>query len=360
MKLLVVNTAPSRRNGITSVILSQLQAIDKNGMEIGYVSISDILPEYQKIFDSLGIKTYILSRSIKNAIPYIYRLSNIARHYDIIHVHGNSSTMIMEMLAAKFGGVRIRCVHCHNTTCSVMCLDRLLRPLFYRLCNKRFACGDAAGRWLYGEREFEVINNGINTENFVFDTSKRAAVREQYNLTDKIVLANIANFVSQKNHSFLIDVFVKFAYKVPQARLLLLGAGPLMDEIKQKAVNLAVDDKIIFAGSVPNPADFLSAMDIIVMPSLFEGFPVTLMEGQANGLTSLVSDTITKKTNITGLVNYLSLSAGVDVWASKIEELLPVALSRNNDTSCKAILNIKQNGYDIKQTATRLKQLYFE
>ena len=358
MKLLVVNTAPSRRNGITNVAFNLIKAIDKTDICIGYVSVSEIADEYKQILNDLNINTYILNRSITNPISYIKKLASIAKGYEVIHVHGNSATMVLEMLAAKLAGVPLRCAHSHSTTCSMRVIDKMMRPLFNRLCNGRLACGVEAGKWLHKDKDFLIINNGIETAKFKFNAESRNKIRNRLGWNDNIIIADIANFVEAKNHEFLIDVFYYISKVNKNIRLLLLGAGPLMDKAIKQAESLGISDQIVFAGSVPNIAEYLSAIDLIVMPSKFEGLPLTLVEEQANGLSAIVSDAVTRDANMTGHLIFLSLDKGLDSWAEEINNQLNNNIKRNESYSLDSIEMIKKSGYDIKSSAIKLKNFY--
>ena len=358
MKLLVVNTAPSRRNGITNVAFNLLKAIDKNDSLIGYVSVTEIAEEYKCILRDLDVKHFVLKRSIKHPYSYIKKLAIIAKGYDVIHVHGNSATMVLEMLAAKIAKVPLRIAHSHNTTCRMKVIDKIMRPLFNRLCNGRLACGADAGQWLHGNKEFLVVNNGVDTDKFQFNLESREKIREDLGWKYNTILANIANFVEAKNHEFLIEVFSKI-YKVQDnTRLLLLGAGPLMDKAKQQAKSLGIYDRILFAGSVPNISQYLSAIDLIVMPSKFEGLPLTLVEEQANGLKAFVSTAVTKDADMTGQLTFLPLDKGADFWTDEILKYLNRCIDRTESYSMKSIDKIKKSGYDINSSAQKLKLYY--
>lgn len=358
MKLLVVNTAPSRRNGITNVAFNLLKTIDKKDLQIGYVAVTEIAEEYKCILRDMDVEFFVLKRSVKNPFSYIRRLASIAKGYDVLHVHGNSATMVLEMLAAKIAKVPLRCAHSHNTTCSMKVIDKMMRPLFNQLCNGRLACGTEAGKWLHGNHDFLVVNNGVDTDKFQFNLDSRKKIREELGWSDNIILADIANFVEAKNHEFLIEAFSKISKAQDDIRLLLLGAGPLMDKTKLQAKSLGIYDRIFFAGSVPNISEYLSAIDLIVMPSKFEGLPLTLVEAQVNGLTAIVSKAVTTDVDMTGQITFLTLNNGADFWAEEILRHLNRAIDRTESYSMKSIEKIKKSGYDIKSSALELKLFY--
>lgn len=358
MKILLICTVPTEQSGIPNVIFNLLGPLSKSDVKFGYVSINNPSDIYKNKLKELGVELYIVPRKISNVFSYIKDLSQIAKSYDIVHVHGNSATMFIEMVAAKIGGVKVRIAHSHNTNCKMKFLDTLFRPLFYRLCNGRLACGEKAGEWLYHNKDFLIIKNGIDTDKFCFNQDKRLSIRKGLEWEKYVILANIANFVEAKNHEFLINVFSEIYKKRQDVRLLFLGAGPLMQDARYQARSLGIEDKILFLGSVPDIYNYVSAIDLIVMPSKFEGLPLTLVEEQANGLDAIVSDTITQDADLTGRLQFLPLIKGPEFWAETILSKIAEGINRTNVKSLDSIGKIKRKGYDIQTSANLLKDFY--
>ena len=357
-KVLFVCTVPTDKSGIPNVIFNLLERLDPNEFHIGYVSINEPSELFKEKLSKINAELFVIPRKIYHPLRYIHRVAKAAKGYDIIHVHGNSATMVLEMMAAKMAGVNVRIAHSHNTNCNMKLIDALARPLFYKLCNGRLACGVEAGRWLFKGRDFKVINNGINVEHFLFDQSIRKTIRTRLRISDEYIIGHIGNFVAQKNHSFLIDIFNAFTILQPNSRLLLLGDGPLKTLIQSKVDSLGLTNRVIFAGSVNQPQEYMNAMDVVVMPSLFEGLPLTLIEEQANGLSIVASDTITQNANITGSVLYLSFSENHNIWATRIKNVLE-SRNHNSESSSKGIKKIQEAKYDIDSAVKQLEQYYY-
>lgn len=358
MKILIINTNPTKREGITSVIFNQLENIKDQTLQFGYVSINTPEDEFIQRLKNINCKLYVLPRNIKKISTYISRLSKIAKDYDVIHVHGNSATLAIDLLAAKIGGIRYRLAHSHNTSCKMIIADKLLRPMFYKLCNGRLACGKDAGKWLYGNRKFEIIRNGINTSRFRFNQNKRAEIRKSLGWEDKIIIGHVGNFVEAKNHKFIFEIIKSAINKNPNIRLVCVGGGRLKEIAKDYLCGLGLNDYVHITDSVDNPEEYMSAMDAVLMPSIHEGLPLTLVEEQANGLRCLVSDAITKEADLTGNLYFLSLSQPMDVWSN---ELLKIVSERNNERTIiseKSITAIKDKGYDISTEAHKLSMYY--
>ena len=356
-RVLFVCTVPTKKSGIPNVIFNLLKQIDPQKFDIGYVAINDPDNIFKEQLRQKNAKLYIIPRKIFNPINYIRKLATTAKKYDIIHVHGNSATMVMEMLAAKIARVTVRIAHSHNTTCNYKIIDTIARPLFYNLCNVRLSCGIEAGKWMFKKRDFTVINNGIDTERFRFNLKLRDSIKNRIGLNNEIIIGHIGNFVEQKNHTFLIKVFQGFHEIKPNSKLLLLGDGPLKKIIQSETEALGLSDSVIFVGSVNNPEEYMNAMDIVVMPSLFEGLPLTLIEEQANGLSIIAADTISPDANLTKQIQYLPLSDNVSNWVQIILNTIEER-SHNDLYSDKAITQIKNAGYDINSVTEDLTKLY--
>ena len=275
--------------------------------------------------------------------------------------HGNSATLSLEMAAARFAGCKIRISHCHNTKCRFPIIHRILLPLFNSLCTHRLACGDAAGYWLYKNKDFRVFFNGIDTERFSFDIAKRNKVREQLGITvDQTVIGHVGAFNEVKNQSFLVDVLSSLLTVCPEYLVLFVGSGPLYETLKEKVASLQLQGNVIFVGETDCVAEYLNACDLIAMPSLYEGLPLSLIEEQANGLSCIVSDTVTNETDKTGNLIFLSLSEGANKWANVIRGIQRVTDRKRQNNSEIAVELIKQSGYDIYIGADNLRKYYFE
>lgn len=358
MKILIVNTVPTQRDGMTNVILNLLENISDPDVHFGYVSINKPEKEFMERFRELNCKQYIAPRSLRGIFKYIKSLSVIAKDYDAIHVHGNSATLAIDLYAAFIAGVKNRIAHSHNTSCKMVIADKVLRPVFYRLCNGRLACGIDAGKWLFGNRRFEVVRNGINTSKFRFDPQKRHEIRKMLGWEDKTVIGHIGNFVEAKNHKFIFDIIKSAISKKHEVRLICVGGGNLLVDSREYIRNIGIENYVHLTGSISNPEDYMSAMDVILMPSLHEGLPLTLVEEQANGLKCIVSDAITTEADLTGNLYFQSLDSSADDWADKLIEMVSGSEKDRKAESNRCITLIKGNGYDISTESRKLYEFY--
>lgn len=358
IRILMVCTVPTEKSGIPNVIFNLLGSLNGENLKFGYVAINTPPAYYEDRLRNLNVDLYIIHRKISSPLRYIRELTKVAKKYDIIHIHGNSATMLLEMIAAKLAGVKLRIAHSHNTMCTMKCIDKICRPLFYTMCNARLSCGKLAGKWLFGNRDYTIINNGIDVRRYSYDSYERMRMRKNLSIEKCKVIGHIGNFVEQKNHKFIIQTFVMVTLKDPTARLLLLGDGVLKSSIKDLVNDYDIGDKVIFAGSVDNVASYMQTMDIVILPSIYEGLPLCMIEAQANGLSIIASDVISADADLTGNVIFLPLAYGPKHWADKISEMLPICSMRDARTSDSAISKIRNAGYDIHETAKRLTQFY--
>lgn len=347
-----------RVNGMSTVILQYIENIGENYVIDIFTDEIDekLLPRLEKS----GVKLFRSSNRKKNQFAYFFELIRILKmgQYDIIHAHGNSATLAVEMLAAKIAGVKVRIAHSHNTTCEHIWFDRFLRLLFYSTYTHGIACGEEAGIWMFGKRKFKVIKNGVDIEKFRYYDNKNKKIREELNISEKFVLGHIGRFTYQKNHEFLLKIFKCYLKKNPNSVLLLVGNGPLEDKIRKIVEENKIEPYVIFYGTTDRPEDLYSVMDVFVFPSRFEGLPLTLVEAQANGLTCLVSDKVSNEVKLTPLVNFLSIDSPEEDWAEFIEKSrLQNKYSRENSSFFDSL---NDSGYSLSNTIETLKNFYKE
>ena len=195
--------------------------------------------------------------------------------------------------------------------------------LFYksmlRNTTHRFSCGTNAGRFLFGNKTFTVVPNAIDTGKFQFNPEIRKKLRNSLGIPEDIkVYGHVGTFRTPKNHSFLIDVFAELHKSNPATKLVLVGSGELLDKIKAKVLSLGLNDAVAFMGQQNNVNEWLSAFDVFLMPSLWEGLPVSVVEAQCAGLPCVISDVIDRGVDITGNVKFVSTNMPAVFWADII------------------------------------------
>lgn len=284
-------------------------------------------------------------------------LENNKDRYSVFHMHTNSLANTIALEEATKANIPIRIIHSHSSMANrgnLQWLNDILQRCHQRkipqLATHLFSCSDKAAEWLFGGTSIGnmsviQINNGVDIEKFKYDENKRKKIRLEFALSKFKVIGHIGAFLPVKNHQFIIDV-VEQAYRQDNSvRCMLIGTGTLLEEMKKTVCQKGLEDIIMFLGVRSDVADLLSAMDIFIMPSLFEGLPVSLIEVQANGLPSLISDSITRNVKLKDNVHYMALSNSKEDWARKVLEIINNG-ERDDDNTC-----ITQSGFDIKDTA---------
>lgn len=349
-------------DGITGSVMGYYRNMDKTDMTIDFV-LPNELPEYlQNDIDKNKTRIFVLPMKLRklNPISYVSKLKKIIEKgkYDIVHAHGSSAILFLEMYAAKLGGCKIRIAHSRNTKTNHPIMDKILRPFFYSTYTQAFACGKEAGEWLFGKKtDVKIIPNGSDCNKFKYNQEIREEYRKNYNLENKIVVGHVGNFNYQKNHEFLIEIFEELARINDNYYLVLIGSNREKknhkEDIQKLVKSKGLEKKVLFVGKTKEVDKWLQAMDIMVFPSRFEGFPNVLIEWQIAGLPCIISDKITKDVKITDLVQFESIDKTPKEWAEKINYI-----EKNNRSNQRYIQQIKDAGYDIKENAVQLKEIY--
>lgn len=345
--------------GLETFIMNLYRHIDRSALQFDFLYHYTRKCAYDDEILSLGGHIFKFSVREDNNLPrYLRGLDHFFidhPEYKIVHGHYSGFGLFYNHYAKKHG-VPVRIGHSHNTQTEKSAAglaDKLLSAFFSRGLTTRLACGAAAGRALYGGKDFEVYPNGIEVERFAHSAAQGAAARARLGIdAADVVYGHIGRFTQQKNHSFLLELFSELYRRQPAARLLLVGDGPLRAAAERKAASLGIEHRVVFAGLQKDTPPLYSAMDCFLLPSLFEGLPVVLIEAQANGLPCFVSAAVSREAGITPGVRFVPLENGAAAWAAVILEA-PMERADNQNTLVEA-------GYDIEVTAKRLQALYLE
>lgn len=314
--------------GVESFVMNYYEHIDRNKVQFDFLveSTSKIIDE--KKISEMGGKVIIIP-SYKNPFRYMRELKRIflKNHYDIVHSNMNTLSFF-SLRAAKKAGVKVRIAHSHSTSNSKEHLRNLiklfLRPLSKIYATHYFACSEKAGKWLFGNRTFKkrkviIINNAIDTERFSFSQKERDRIRNSLNLNSDLVIGNVGRFVPQKNHEFLIDIFNNIQKKRSDVKLILLGDGPLYQQLKNQIEKYKISNKVLFLGAQEHPESFYQAMDCFVMTSLYEGLPLVAIEAQANGLKCFLSSEITDEVKVLDSTKFIDIrDKDLELWTNEI------------------------------------------
>ena len=354
IRVLVVTTTDIGFNGITSVIMNYYRNIDRSKIQFDFAIGEKIHDTIENEIKELGGQVFKMPSRKKNTVKYIKVLKKLAKEkkYKIAHVHGNSGTLYLDIYALRKAGVRIRISHSHNSTCKHKLIHKLLKSPLNKEATHAIACSKLAGDWIY-EKEYMIINNGINVEDFLYNETIRNEYRKKMNIENKFVIGHIGHFSYQKNHQFLINIFKEVHEKDSSAMLMLIGDGKFRTKIEKQIADLGIKENVILLGRREDTQALIHAMDVFVFPSRFEGLPVVLIEAQAAGLKCIVSDVITRECKVTDRLEYLSLN-DIDKWKYSI---LNSKKTYKRDNVEQIMIN---SNYNIKNETKKLEKIYLE
>jgi len=294
--------------GVEAVVMNYYRHIDRSKFQFDFFCDSDSTNIPYEEIESLGGKVYLIP-PYQKVSSYQKELTKILKenNYKIVHSHINTLS-IFPLRAAKKAGVPIRIAHSHSTTnkqeWKKNILKQILRPFSKMYATHYMCCSELAGRWLFGNKEYDkgnvyLLNNAIDIDKFKYNKVIRDRIRKEYNISkDTLVVGHIGRFVKQKNHEYLIDIYNEIYKQNKNSILLLAGQGPLMDSIKTKVKELNLSNNVKFLGQINNPNELYQAMDVFVLPSLYEGLPVVGVEAQSSGLLCILSTSMTKETKV--------------------------------------------------------------
>ena len=314
--------------GIESVVMNYYRHIDREKVQFDfYFSQDSVFPQKREL-ERLGAGIYPMP-SYSRPLAYHKALCKAFREkrYRIVHAH-LSTMSVFALFAAWQAGVPVRICHNHTTAYkgegAKTLLKYILRPWNKLFATDYFACGEAAGRWMYGEPllnsgKVVIMPNAIDTGKFTFDPEARKHLRDELKIPqDNFVIGHVGRFMYQKNHGFLLDVFAEALKREPEARLLLIGAGELLKSTQEKSRALKIWDRVIFTGARTDVNKLYSVMDVFCLPSFYEGMPVVAWEAQANGLPCVFSDRITKEAENSPRCQFLKLNQDTEAWAEAL------------------------------------------
>lgn len=358
--------------GVEAILLNYYRHIDKNKIQFDFICDEDsntsIIPV--KEIEDMGGRV-IMCPPYQKVFKYQKFMINLFKKNKYKIVHSNINTLsVFPLRAAKKAGVPVRIAHSHSTSnpkeWKKNLIKNILRPFSKKYANVYFACSELAGRYLFGNKTFDegkvtIINNAIDVEKFVYNEDIRKKVRNELKEKckseindDTLIVGHIGRFVKQKNHEFLIYIFNEIYKRKENSVLVLVGQGPLQKEIEEKVNNLGLQNRVLFLGQRNDANELYHAMDVFVLPSLYEGLPVVGVEAQAAGLLCKLSNAMTKETKILDTTNFIDLNLPAEVWAEKIIEDYE-KFERKNVSK-----EFENNGFNIKKEAKKLEDKYYE
>ena len=345
--------------GIQAFIMNVYRNIDRTKVQFDFMLNNCPANNYDEEIKQLGGRIFYLPARNKGLYENWKALDDFFdshNEYDVVHMHESSLTYIEPLIAAKKHGVTTRIIHAHSTKASGSKIHTFIhhanKMRIDKIATDFFACGELAKQWMYGNNNVInraiVVNNGIKIKDYEFNDQNRQMVRRLLEIEDSFVVGHVGRFSEVKNHDFLIDVFKHIYDENNKSKLVLVGDGELKSHIEAKVAELRLNEKVLFLGNRKDVKDLLQAFDLVIIPSLYEGFPVCAIEAQASGVACIMSNSITKDAALKSNTVQLSLSDGPDKWADSI-----TGISRVPNNEC-----LYSAGYDIDNTIKQLLEVY--
>ena len=350
--------------GAETFLMKIYRCLDKSKYQMDFCINTADKCFYEDDITALGGKIYRIPAKSASVSQFKKKLYDVvkANGYKFVLRISSNAAGFMDLKIAHRAGAEICAVRSSNSSdgdsVKAKIAHRLGRILYGRYVDVRIAPSDLAAEYTFGRKAYangavSILHNAIDLDSYGYDEQGRETIRAEFKIPDGTrVLGHVGRFMTQKNHGFLLDVFAEYIKSNPDSVLMLVGGGELETQIKEKAVDLGILDKIIFTGIRSDVPALLSAMDVFVFPSLYEGMPNTVIEAQATGLPCVIADAITREADITGLVHYLSLGNAAE-WAGYIAKL-------PQETRMTPVQAFVANGYDIETAADQFVKLVFE
>lgn len=349
--------------GVEAVVMNYYRYIDKDKIQFDFICDADSTNIPYDEIEKLGGKV-ILIPPYQKFLKYHKELKRVLKegNYKIVHSHINTLS-VFSLFAAKCAGVPTRIAHSHSTTNKKEkkknLIKQILRPFSKLFATDYMCCSELAGRWLFGNKEYDkgnvyLLNNAIDLNKFKYDENIRKVKRKELNIINDntLVIGHVGRFVEQKNHRFLIDIFNEVYKQNNNSILLLAGQGPLMEEIKEKVKKLGLEKCVEFLGQRNDINELYQAFDIFCLPSLYEGLPVVGIEAQATGLLCIFSDDMTKETKVLESTQFLSLKQSSKEWSDVLIKESNLYKRKNTKKE------LSDNNFNICEEINKLKNYY--
>ncbi len=355
--------------GVESFLKNLLRRLDPREIRVTIFAVWGTFDKDAAELDSLGVRYFSVfgdkdpglgARTVKG--PREFERVLMHHHFDVAHINTMNGMGLQYCAIARRCGVPQVIAHSHNSNVGegMRGLKTILhgagRILFGGAPTVCLSCGEEAGAFLFGDRQFTVLKNGIDINRFAFDIEKRLAARKRLGLkSDTVLVGTIGRVVQQKNPLFCVKVFHELLACDSRVRLLLIGSGNLDSDVDQLISDLHINEYVVRIPTTPNVSEYYSALDAFLLPSRFEGIPFTAIEAQCAGLPVLASSDVPREAAITDLYHWLSLTEPPEKWAKKLFELAEEGF---NIDRCSYAFKVASAGYDAAVTASCVMSLY--
>lgn len=346
--------------GVESVILNYSDHLSKEDFDLHIVTQDINIQDCIDQFVDKGFTIHIVPHKKRSIIKNVFAVYKLLKNekYDIVHTH-MTLTNFYVLFLAWICGCKVRISHSHNAFHTSNPLKRLM---FYTIsivnewvATDYFACGVDAAKFLFRGTKLTkvfILNNALNLNKYRFDSELRLNLKEKLALSDEFCIGHIGRFSEQKNHKALIQIAKRLKNKDINFIFLLIGDGELFSDIKQIVADENLDNYFIFIGSTTEACKYYQVMDVFVLPSLWEGFPVVGLESQIAGLPCIYSDVIDCRVKILRTTELLDVS-DISTWSNRIVYYYTNPVKREVD-----LKYFRDLGYDIEFEGEKLERFY--
>ena len=352
------------QGGIENFVMNVYRNIDTSKIQFDFAFPKNINGCFDDEAKALGANIYFFDSDKKSFWNYYKNLSCIIKAYGpyaAVHSHIYFFSGYI-MFIAKLCGVKTRISHSHETqkgrkqTLIRRIYENAMRLMIKKNATDWLCCSNQAGEYVFGKDiPYQVLYNGIDLNRFVYRPDNRERIRKELAIEGNKVILNVGRFADQKNHQFTLKIFKELTDRSDDYRLILIGGGPLEKMIREKCKEYGFYEKCVFLHNIQNTEDYYCAADVFILPSLYEGLGIVLVEAQATGLPTIISDKVTKEVGMTDLAHYLSIENSEKEWADIIEQQVSKRFERT-EYNCKIV----GSEFDITKTVRSLTKIYLK
>lgn len=352
----------NHNSGVSSVVMNYYLHLKLTNVQCDFLLYEDAEEGLGAELKKRGARIYVTGQPGGAGIAVYQKnvddfFAQHGKEYDAVHIHIPNAAFIVLRSAKKYG-ISVRILHSHNARGADGRIKKIRNFILNRwgihYANQYYSCSEAAGKYLYGKKKMKagivtILNNAVDLEKYRYHPEHRTIIRNMLSVSDELLLGHVGRFEEQKNHELLLEIFAEVLRRGLKCRLVLLGDGILREQMEKKAAILGIADRVDFVGVVNHAEEYLSAMDMFLLPSLYEGLPVVCVEAQAAGLPCLVSMNVTTEIKLTNHVYFIK-NEDIRQWCCKIIQLADALPDRNR------IYGMDQ--YDIVKQARNLEEKY--
>lgn len=354
--------------GVEAFVMNYYRNLDKEKLHLDFLCNTEDKIAYEQELRDGGSRIYHIIQRKKNPILHKMQVKQFfkehAKEYDVIWINICNLANINYLKLAKKYGIKKRIIHSHNSQNMGSKLNTLRhnqnKKKLYKYATDFWACSKEAANWFYGDKLLKksiIIKNAIDVDRMTFDDEKRNKIQSEYGLKGNYVIGNVGRLHFQKNQKFILEIFTEYQKKDKESVLVLVGQGEDEQTLKEQAKTLGLNEKVKFVGLQNDIAGWLSAMDLFLFPSKFEGLSIAALEAQANGIPVLASAKVIEEDNkVNDNFCFCSLDKSAEEWADEIEKMKYVKRCGQD----KVKDNFKKTGFDIRVEKNKLEEMLLE